>query len=192
MTTTNCCRSLFSAGFFQNNPWRGFSNSPTAATFRWPVLWQQPARSGLSPVTVHERLVFEQQTLTAQANAPLMAHKGCKSRRSLGLEQGYENGVRRSPSRNAPRNIAPAFGTSGAGEAVGEDSAFEITPKLPFHMVRHLPAIPVGFTRQAEASIHMLQDDPVVDRGLSVTALVDAGRRSCPNSSPGRTGAILA
>jgi len=82
----------------------------------------------------------------------------------------------RSGLRHAPcvagRTKAPLAGESNqevmaaccatcAGEAVREDAALEVTPKLPFPIRRYRMAIPVPFTRQREVGLPVLLDDAV-------------------------------
>ena len=53
----------------------------------------------------------------------------------------------------------PAVRTAGAGEAGGDDAAFEITPELPFHVGRHTLAVPVVFPGQREVGLQVLLHD---------------------------------
>jgi hypothetical protein len=62
-----------------------------------------------------------------------------------------------------------ALGTSGTGEAVGEDAALEILAKLPLDVGRYRTAIPVVFPCEGEVGFQMLLDD-VVERCLLRTA----------------------
>ena len=60
-------------------------------------------------------------------------------------------------------------GAAGAGEAVGEDAAFEVTPELPFHAGWHALPVPGVFPRQREVGLQVLRHD-LIEAGLLRTA----------------------
>ncbi len=55
----------------------------------------------------------------------------------------------------------PAVRTSGPGEALGQNAAFEVVAKFPFHVGGHALPVPVVFACQAEVGLQALLDDLV-------------------------------
>jgi hypothetical protein len=63
----------------------------------------------------------------------------------------------------------PAVRTSGGGEAIGKDAAFEVAPELPFHVGRDGRLVPVIFRCGREVGLQVLLHD-LVAGGLLGTA----------------------
>jgi hypothetical protein len=63
------------------------------------------------------------------------------------------------------QEVMAALRTSGPGEAIGEDSAFQITPEFPFHIGRHALPVPIVFPCEREVGLQVLLDD-LVEGGL--------------------------
>ena len=71
-----------------------------------------------------------------------------------------------------------ALGTSGTGEAVGEDAALEILAKLPLDVGRYRTAIPVVFPCEGEIGLQLLLNDAVENRVLRTATRVRNGSTS--------------
>jgi hypothetical protein len=70
------------------------------------------------------------------------------------------------------QEIVSARGAAGPSEAVGQDAAFQVTPKLPFHVDGHPLAVPIVFPGQREVGLQVLLHDPVQARSLGMAATV--------------------
>jgi hypothetical protein len=66
----------------------------------------------------------------------------------------------------------PAVRASGAGEAVGEDAAFEVVAELALHVGRHALPVPVVFPCERQIGLQVLLDDLVEDGLLGMAAAV--------------------
>ena len=51
-----------------------------------------------------------------------------------------------------------ALSAPGTGEAMGKDSAFQVTAELPFHMFRHRPRVVVTVAASGEPGREVLLD----------------------------------
>jgi hypothetical protein len=63
----------------------------------------------------------------------------------------------------------PTVRAAGAGKAVGENAALEVTTKFPFHVGRHALPVPVILPGEREVGLQVLLDD-LVQGGLLRTA----------------------
>lgn len=84
-------------------------------------------------------------------------------------------GADQRPRREQPRqqHVSEIAGrAAGAGEALGEDAAFEVTPGFPFHAGWHALPVPGVFPRQREVGLQVLRHD-LIAAGLlrTVTAI---------------------
>ena len=85
-------------------------------------------------------------------------------------------------ARKRDQKIVSALLAPSAGEAVGQNAAFEVAAKLPLHVPRH--AVPIGVPVAGERQVG-LADGPA-PRGTGVCARGGAGGRRCsgPGSRP--------
>jgi hypothetical protein len=81
-------------------------------------------------------------------------------------------------ARERHEEVMPAVRTSGPGEAVGQDAAFEVVAKFPFHVGGHPLPVPVVFACQPEVGLQVLLDDLVKDGVLGMAAAVRGGLAS--------------
>ena len=77
------------------------------------------------------------------------------------LHEGHIHGL----CRKSDQEIVSTLPAPGAGEAVGQDAAFQIAAKLPLHILRH--AVPIGVPLAGERQV-----------GLESPLLVDDLRRA--------------
>ena len=76
------------------------------------------------------------------------------------------------------KKITPAIRAVGAGEAIGEDTAFQVASEVPLDIGRHRMSVPIAFTRQHQVGLQVLLDDAVQDGLLRMAT----GVRSCSTS----------
>lgn len=62
-------------------------------------------------------------------------------------------------AREGDQEVMAAVRTSGPRKTVGEDSTFEVTAELAFHVGRHALPVPIVFTCQREIGLQVLLDD---------------------------------
>ena len=66
-------------------------------------------------------------------------------RRGFGHAPGVARRTQPAPlAREGDQKVIPAVRAPGPSEAAGEDAAFQITPKCPFHIGRHALRVPVA------------------------------------------------
>lgn len=66
----------------------------------------------------------------------------------------------------------PAVRTSGPGETIGKDAAFEGVAELALHVGRHALPVPVVFPCEREIGLQVLLDDLVEGGLLGMAAAV--------------------
>jgi len=72
------------------------------------------------------------------------------------------------------QEIVSAIPAAGAGEAVGEDAAFQIAAELPLHVLRHAVALPLLGQRQV--GLEMALNSAVQRRVLGAAPAIDGAR----------------
>jgi hypothetical protein len=94
-------------------------------------------------------------------------------RRGLCHAPGVARRTQAAPfAREGDQEVVPAVRTSGAGEAVGENAALEVTAELPFHVGRHPLGIPVVVPCEREVGLQVLLDHLVEGGSRGMTAVI--------------------
>lgn len=80
------------------------------------------------------------------------------------------------------KEITTAIRAVGTGEAIGEDTAFQVASEVPLDIGRHRMSVPIAFMRQHQVGLQMVLDDAVED-GLLRTATGVRNRSTSPDSA---------
>jgi len=133
-------------------------------------------RLGIALQKVAQALRDRQHPLAYRQRREDLVHQ---MRRHLSHAPGVARGTQRAAlARKRDQKIVSALPAPGAGEAVGEDAAFEAAAKLPLHVLRHAAAIVVPLAGERQVSLEMALHRAVQRRALGAASAVDsaAGR----------------